>query len=80
MSMQSDSNECYEESARGSEDSISCAGSDYTPEWEKGDSKKGKYQIVPEQKRKRLIEFVEKKGISVSKVTKNTCLLLIAFP
>lgn len=68
MSVQGDLPENCDASLDMSEDLASDAGSDYNPDREKDGSKKGRYQVITEQKRKRLINYIESKRVSVAKV------------
>lgn len=68
MSTKGEISASHDESFEGSEDAVSSAGSDYTPEWDDKIKKKAKYQIITQKKRQKLVDLVQQKGISISKV------------
>lgn len=68
MSIEGEISGDYDEGSNFSEESLSQAGSDYSPEFEDKKEHKAKYQVITEQKRQRLIDCVEQRKISISKV------------
>lgn len=56
------------ESAGELDASFSSAGSDYTPDRECDTSRKMKYRVITEEKRKMLIELIGDKGLTIAKV------------